>query len=134
LVSLDTSDGDYVATVLARDAVNRFRAVDVQINLETQVAATIELRRLLGDLVGKPPEFFYQGDENGSPVDFFTPIIPLERRAVAFERLRTVKHYSPALGLMRELAHHFRDPDGNFIEQFQSTGFDARLRECRQPD
>jgi hypothetical protein len=129
LVSLDTSDGDYVATVLARDAVNRFRAVDVQINLETQVAAHVALKTRFAALLSEPPEFFHQGDETGAPVDFFNPVIPPERRSLAFERLRKDKRYSPALGLMRELAHHFKDPDGNFIEQFQSTGFDARLWE-----
>jgi hypothetical protein len=129
LVSLDVSDGDYVLTVLARDAVNRYRAVDVQTALETPAAATIELKARLAALVGQPPEFFHQGDETGAPVDFFTPFVPPERRSRAFERLRTEKHFSPALGLIRELAHHFRDPDGNFIEQFQSTGFDARIWE-----
>lgn len=129
VVSLDTSDHDYVATVLARDAVNRYRAVDLKICLETQAAATIELRDRLAALADEPAEFFHQGDETGRPVEFFTPLIPLERRSPAFERLRTEKHFSPALGLIRELSRYFRDPDGNFIEQFQSTGFDARIWE-----
>ncbi len=129
VVSVDTSDGDYVLTVLARDAVNRYRAVDLQTGLETQAAATIELKARLAALADKPAEFFHQGDERGQPVDFFTPVIPPERRSQAFERLRAEKHFSPALGLIRELSHYFRDPDGNFVEQFQSTGFDARIWE-----
>jgi hypothetical protein len=35
----------------------------------------------------------------------------------------------PAKRMISEIMHHFKDIDGNFVEQFQSTGFDARLWE-----
>jgi len=129
VISLDTSDNDYVATVLARDALNRFRAVSLQINFATAAEAEIWLRQRLAELVSEPPGSFRQGDERGAAVDFFQPVVADEKRATAFERLRTQKHFSPALGLIRELMHHFVDIDGNFVEQFQSTGFDARIWE-----
>ena len=129
LVSLDRTDGDYVAHVLARDAKKRFRAVTLNHSMETQVEATIWLRDQLTKLVTKPPSFHYQGDEEGKSVDFFEPIVPADKRAYAFEQLRIDKSLSPALGLLRELMHYYEDPDGNFIQQFQSTGFDARIWE-----
>jgi hypothetical protein len=129
VVGLDTSDGDYVSIILGRDAKKRFRAVDLKHSIPTQTAAAIWLRDRLAELSEKPAEFHYQGDEKGGPVDFFDPIVPLERRAPAFEQLRTQKSLSPALGILRELMHYFEDPDGNFIQQFQSTAFDARLWE-----
>src|SRR3989442_11919822 len=97
--------------------------------METQAEATIWLRDKLAELVKKPASSHHQGDEEGEPVDFFEPIVPEEKRAYGFEQLRTDKSYSPALGLLHELMHYYEDPDGNFIQQFQSTGFDARIWE-----
>jgi hypothetical protein len=129
VVGRDTSDDDFVAIVLARDAKMRFRAVDLQHSVSTQAAAAIWLRERLAALAILPAEAHYQGDETGVPVDFFEPIVELEHRYLAFELLRTQAQYSPALGLLRELMRYFEDADGNFIQQFQSTGFDSRLWE-----
>jgi hypothetical protein len=37
--------------------------------------------------------------------------------------------YSPARNIMQEIFNSFNDVDGNFIEQFQTTGFDQRILE-----
>ena len=128
-VSFDRTDHDYVAHVLGRDAKKRFRAVSLNHGMATQAEATIWLRNELAELVSKPASFHYQGDEEGEPVDFFKPIVPKEKRAFAFEQLRTHRSYTPALELINELMHYYEDPDGNFIQQFQSAGFDARIWE-----
>jgi hypothetical protein len=39
------------------------------------------------------------------------------------------KGYSAAKAIIAEIAYSFEDPDGNYIEQFQSTGYDSRLWE-----
>lgn len=31
--------------------------------------------------------------------------------------------------MLRDIQQHFDDPDGNFVEQFQTTGFDSRTFE-----
>ena len=61
-------------------------------------------------------------------MDFFTPVVADNRQHENFKVLLNNRH-SPARELIRELMHHFADIDGNFIEQFQSTGFDGRLWE-----
>lgn len=43
--------------------------------------------------------------------------------------LRDLPVYAPARGMIRELQHEFFDPDGNAVEQFQTTGFDTRTFE-----
>ena len=53
----------------------------------------------------------------------------MERRNPAFRALTEREGYSPAFEIVREMLNFYEDPDGNFIEQFQSTGFDARLWE-----
>lgn len=46
-----------------------------------------------------------------------------------FLTLRDSDRYAPARGQLKELQAEFLDPDGNFVEQFQTTGFDARTFE-----
>ena len=46
-----------------------------------------------------------------------------------FKHLRDLPGYAPARGLLRELQESFVDPDGNFVEQFQTFGFDSRTFE-----
>ena len=128
VVCLDVSDRDYVWTVLARDAKNCFRAVDLRHSIPTQAQAEGELARALAKYAPRPVQEFYQGDEVGPPVDFFAPVVTDDRQHANFKVLLNNRH-SPARELIRELMHHFADVDGNFIEQFQSTGFDSRLWE-----
>ncbi|WP_395683541.1 hypothetical protein [Dokdonella sp.] len=46
-----------------------------------------------------------------------------------FLNLRDSPGYAPARDVLRSLQDEIDDPDGNFIEQFQTTGFDARTFE-----
>ena len=46
-----------------------------------------------------------------------------------FVTLRDALRYVPARRQLEELQQIFEDPDGNFVEQFQTTGFDARTFE-----
>lgn len=129
LVALDLPDQDYVCYVLGRDAKGRFRAVWLECNLENQATATFLLQGKLAEFAQAPPEEFHQGDEVGKPIDFFEPIVPPERQHKVFATLIASRGYSPARALIGELMHHFEDVDGNFVQQFQSDGFDARIWE-----
>jgi hypothetical protein len=129
LVSIDTSDNDYVATVLARDKRGRFRAVDLEINLPFREQAIGRLQMMLAEAVGKPAEEFHQDDEAGSRVDFFQPVVSLDKMAGTFRGLLEQHGFSPARGILDAMTYYFEDPDGNFVQQFQSTGFDARFWE-----
>jgi hypothetical protein len=46
-----------------------------------------------------------------------------------YELLRTNFAYAPARAMINEILQDFTDPDGNFVEQFQTGGFDARTFE-----
>ena len=129
LVSLDLTDQDYVSHVLARDARSQFRCVWVECSIETQEGATALLQRKLAVYAQSLPEEFYQDSEAGRPVDFFTPVVADNRLHAAFTALISSRGYSPARALIGEMMHYFDDTDGNFVQQFQSDGFDARLWE-----
>lgn len=129
LVAVDLVDDDFSAAVLARDAFGRYRAIDVQVSHATEALALDWLSEAMARHVERPEVEYYQGDEAGKQIDFFTPMVSEAMLAAAFKRLTTTRGYTPAVGLLRELMHYFQDPDGNFVQQFQSTGFDARIWE-----
>lgn len=62
-------------------------------------------------------------------LDLFTPMKPTADLHPQYEMLRTHSAYAPARGVMGDLMTDFTDPDGNFVEQFQTAGFDARTFE-----
>lgn len=61
--------------------------------------------------------------------DLFKPITAPEKRHVLFESVRTASGAEPGRIMANEVFATFDDVDGNFVEQFQTSGFDARIYE-----
>ena len=129
LVMKDRSDNDFGGHVFGRDRKERFRWVGGSGFHKKQHRATIELRREMERLASLPDEEFYQGDEKGAPVDFFAKAGKEERLNPGFVALRDLEEYSAARGIIEPMMRWYEDADGNFVEQFQTTGFDARIWE-----
>lgn len=62
-------------------------------------------------------------------IDLFQLVRPDSELHSQFRTLRDSPLHAPARGLLLELQKQFNDPDGNFVEQFQTTGFDSRTFE-----
>ena len=125
----DVHDNDFAGVVFARDRRGRFRAVDLTGFMSTPRRAQVVLRQKMELLAMAPDSEYYQGDEVGTPLDFFTPRAEQSRLHPHFIALTEGEGYSAARGIIEPMMHWYEDPDGNFIEQFQTTGFDARLWE-----
>jgi hypothetical protein len=124
---LDTIDNDYVSIVLGPDEAGRFRAFDLEC-FSDQDSATNWLHNTIKWHTLNSPPLFTQGDETKA-LDLFTPIVPPEKQHVYFRRLISDTAFLPAKEIIRRMMPHYVDVDGNFIEQFQSTGFDSRVWE-----
>jgi len=61
--------------------------------------------------------------------DLLTPIRPLKDLHPQFVAVMRNDTYEPARGMLREVYAEFPDPDGNFVEPFQTSGFDSRTFE-----
>jgi hypothetical protein len=61
--------------------------------------------------------------------NLLTPTRPLKDLHPQFLNLISHDCYEPARGMLREVYAEFPDSDGNFIEQFQTNGLDARTFE-----
>jgi ribosomal protein L30/L7E len=125
----DRTDSDFVVIILGRDERLRFRSIDVEVSLATCEIARHDLFARMKEQYAKPDVAFRQGDARGRPMDFFTPVVPKERLNPRFNILSAETRYSPARGLMEAMMRFYKDLDGNFVEQFQTTAFDARLWE-----
>jgi hypothetical protein len=61
--------------------------------------------------------------------DLFDPVVPGTRLNPRFKLVADGRAYAPARATMRETFAKMGPRDPNFIEQFQTTGFDARFSE-----
>ena len=76
-----------------------------------------------------PDEAHHQGHRRRVPVDFFKPVVRQDRLDPDFHKLVEQEGFSPARGIIEPMMRWHQDVDGNFVEQFQTTAFDARLWE-----
>lgn len=129
LVNRDRTDNDFGGHVFGRDRMDRFRWIGGTDFKPTPHLAAIALRLELERLAGLSEDEYYQGDEKGNPVDFFTTIGDEEKLNPNYTALRDLEAYSAARGIIEPMMRWYDDADGNFIEQFQTTGFDTRIWE-----
>lgn len=129
VVLVDLIDRDFNFVVLARDKRCRYRAVNVGTSFSNRAAAERALSRCLIEMHNSGPTIFAQGDENGHAMDFFTPQAPSDQLHRNFNILTDGPAFSAAQELISEMANVFEDPDGNFIRDFQTTGFNSRVWE-----
>jgi hypothetical protein len=124
----DTVDNDFAAIIMARDEGDRFCAFDVEASFATKDAASAWLVNALKWHTGMGLRIYPQGHKTKGP-DLFTPIAPSEDLNATFILLANDESFLPARRMIKEMMPHFIDIDGNFVEQFQKHGFDARLWE-----
>ena len=125
----DTTDKDYTCIVLGRDRIGRFRAVHLTDFFKTLKVARAAVADLLSDWASRDASEYEQGDEPKKRMDFFTPLHAAEKLSAGFSSLISDERFSPARGIVESMMSYFKDPDGNFVEQFQSSAFNARLWE-----
>jgi len=129
IATLDITDKDFGGIVLARDSKLRFRGVDVTEFCKTPEEAQEALFAGMAKAAQANADQHHQGDEIGAPVDFFTHLHEEKRLNPSFVQLTTNEGYSPAREIIEPMMRWYEDADGNFVEQFQTTGFDQRIWE-----
>ncbi len=129
IATKDIADQDFGGMVLAKDKKLRFRCVDVANFHPSPEGAREELFVRMRAAARARAEDHYQGDEKGYPVDFFSHLHDEKRLHPSFVHLTTNEGYSPAREIIEPMMRWYEDADGNFVEQFQTTGFDQRIWE-----
>lgn len=129
VVALDYTDKDFLFVSLGRDEKGRFRAIDVKVSYLSLSDARRDLFLSIRDHSATGDEVFPQGDQDNAGVDLFTPLSSDEKLHSSFKLVQNHIVWSPARAILSEMMRHYVDIDGNFVEQFQTTGFDSRLWE-----
>lgn len=125
----DTTDNDFCYLLLARDETGKFRCIDCECSFETLQLAWEEMRTALARESAKENPGFGQEDHPSGGLDLFAPVVADEKLHPSFKTLKTSRGHSSGYEIIREMMPHLEDADGNFVEQFQTTGFDSRLWE-----
>ncbi len=129
VVIRDREDNDYAAMLFGRDVKERYRWLQMTSFFQTIDAALAATPALIEEIMSDFKSERVQGDEKGKPVDFFTSMVPEGKLNPDFVKICSLEGYSPAVELIKPMMRWYEDADGNFIEQFQTTGFDTRLWE-----
>lgn len=129
MVVRDCTDDDFGWIILGRDERLRFRAITANASLESPAHARADLLIKLKERHAQPDEGYHQGDAPEPAMDFLTPLGDAASRNPHFRTLTEDARFSPARGVVEAMMRYYEDADGNFVEQFQTAAFDARLWE-----
>jgi hypothetical protein len=130
VILMDRTDRDFGYVVLGRDEKGRYRATKVDSSM-TRTQARHALFAQLKEIQATGQTMFPQGEEpeDKAGVDLVAPLAAEDKLHFAFKLLRDADHWIPARSMMSEMMRHFTEVDGNFVQQFQTDGFDARIWE-----
>lgn len=129
IVLFEEPDQQWFWIILGRDKRGVFRCVDMNHSIDTKEEASNQLKAKIEEWEDRPAEDSYQGDEKRKKNEIFKPQVTDSKLHHIFKLLNLGISYSSARGIIEELAFAFTDLDGNYIKDFQSTGFNARLWE-----
>lgn len=126
----DVTDGDYGYVILGRDARKMFRAIRLCSEFSPTIdEAAARLSMDIGGFLNDGQELYPQGDERRLPNEILMPQVPEGKLHPHFIVLAREPRHEAARNLIKEIAYSFTDPDGHYIREFQTQGFDARLWE-----
>lgn len=129
VVLLDTTDNDWAWIILGRDEKALFRAIKVDASIQTQKEASELLRKHLEIYALSGQAEFPQHDTDQKKNQLLVPVVEENKLHPNFKILISGEHHSPARAIIREIAYAFVDVDGNYVKDFQTTGFNSRLWE-----
>lgn len=129
-VIYDQTDSDYGHVILGRDSRRMFRGISVSSEFfDTQEEAENYLEKELDKYVDDGQELYPQGDEKHTPNEILEPVVSDEKLHPYFKVLIHEPRFEAARNLIKEVVYSYVDPDGNYIREFQTQGFDARIWE-----
>lgn len=128
VVIFDRTDSDWNWIVLGRDQNGLFRAIATECSIEDLAAARAGLHHKMEELLSAGQTVHPQ-EPISKKLSILEPIVAPEKLNPNFKALIELNGYSPAREIMQEIANAFVDIDGNYVKDFQTTGFSARLWE-----
>ncbi len=130
VITYDKIDSDFGYVILGRDSNNLFRAIETSLEFyKSKNLALEELKKAISKYENDGNKNYPQGDEQKTPNKILEALVEDSKLHPNFRLLINNDNYEAARNLIKEIAYSFYDVDGNYIKDFQSTGFDSRLWE-----
>src|SRR5690606_30877999 len=124
LISLDLTDNDYYGCILSRDTSKQYRAEVIEASIPTLE----EARKWIDEKMSNNSIVFH--DNKHGFFDLFQVLSKKDKQHPNYTLLKEHISLSSAKEVIKEISYHYKDIDGNFIDQFQSlNGFDSRVWE-----
>ncbi len=123
LIGFEGIDKTYFFNIYKRNSENNFYLYDCVINIDSFAVAEFELEKKINEISKDKVEM------KNESLDLFEKKFDEKKLHPSFLSLRDSKAYSSAKEIIKEIQLHYTDNDGNFIEQFQTNGFDQRMWE-----
>lgn len=127
-ILLDHVDCNFSSVLLSRDENGRFRSIDSATDFNSMRNAFMWLYLKILSL----RECKKESNDTMHPkkrILLFKDIVPQEKQNRIFRQLKNDNEWNSAKHLIEAIMPYYDDVDGNFVQQFQSTGFDQRLWE-----
>lgn len=129
-VFMDNIDGDFGFVIMGRDSRKVFRALEVSSSFKsTELQARNALLKAIKKYRDDGKSDYPQGDEVKLTNELFTPLVERDKLNPIYIALAEEPRLEAARNLIKEIVYSFDDPDGHYIKEFQTHGFDARLWE-----
>ena len=126
----DVTDNDFGYVILGRDTRKMFRCIEVSNNFHpTPEQAFHHLKNRVYKLRNSVQEIYPQDDEKKAPNEILIPAVKEDKFHPYFKYLISEPRFEAARNVIKEIVYSYVDPDGNYIKEFQTHGFDARLWE-----
>ncbi len=126
----DQIDSDYGHILLGRDSRRMFRCISVSKEfVKTIEEAEENLEKEIAEYIDDGNEVYPQGDEKHVPNEILVPVVEEEFLHPYFKVLIHEPRFEAARNLIKEVVYSYVDPDGHYIKEFQTNGFDARIWE-----
>jgi hypothetical protein len=127
----DPIDREYSYLMFTRDERKVFQGVKTAGQFfRTLRRAKAECRLALENFENEHEQPSYRkGVKQVKPDEFLVPLVKDEKLHPYFKILLTEGGYSSAKELINEIVYSHSDIDGNYVKDFQTTGFDGRLWE-----
>ncbi len=123
-ISLDLIDNNFSAGILSRDQSMQYRAIKVNVDMPTIQAAREWIKYSFNN------DSITLHDNKNEYFDLFKELPNEKTIHPHFNLLKESDFFSSAKEVIQEVSYHYKDIDGNFIDQFQSlNGFDSRIFE-----
>ena len=115
---------------MGRDTRKIFRVLEVSKTFKpSELGARNELIKAIKKYKNDGKSFYHQGDEIKLTNELFEPLVERGKLNPIYIALAEEPRMEAARNLIKEIVYTFDDPDGHYIKEFQTHGFDARLWE-----